>query len=151
MTLTEFQAWVIQNSRWFDGVQPETFESIAEIQRELGCPLSPSMKWLLTERGYSMACGVDSLDESVAVTLRARQSMRLPERYVILNDWQDSGVVFFDFTMINPIGEYKIYWTHAYNLTRLAEGQEIDADIDVFEDYPDWVKYRLEEKISENY
>ena len=99
MTLTEFQSWVEQNAKWFQGVHPETNASIAQAEQQLGHSLPPSLAWLLTKWGYSTACGVDSLADTVATTLRVRKSLGLPERYIVLNDWQDAGIVILDAAM----------------------------------------------------
>src|SRR5690349_4555030 len=96
MTQAEFRSMVVQNSRWFEGVSPETADSIRKAEQQLGCALPSSMKWLLSMWGYSSACGIASLDDTVADTLNARRTLGLEERYIILNNWQDGGYVVMD-------------------------------------------------------
>ena len=151
MTLAEFQSLVQQNAEWFQGVHPETADSIAEAERRIGKALPPSLKWLLVEWGYSAVRGVDSLGDAVADTLRLRESLGLPEQYVILNDWQDRGVVFFDTALQNQEGEHSIYWADTHNIERLCRHEEMDANVDAFPDFPAWIEFRLEEVKSENY
>lgn len=150
MTLMEFQTLVEQNASWFRGVQPETPMSLQAAEQTVGLSLPPSLKWLLSQWGYSSACGVGSLDDAVQATLRCRQALHLPPRYLILNDLGDAGVVFLDTATADIRGECKVYWTGAHNLARLAEGQDIDNDCDVFDDYPAWVLFRLTEAQGEN-
>lgn len=144
MNLQEFQTFAAENREWLEGSNPESEHSIAGAEESLGCRLPPTLKWLLTEYGYSESCGVDSLSGTVEATLRCRESIGLPRRYVVLNDWNDAGVVFLDTDRQGPTGEFPIAWTAAYNLTRLAEGESPDGDVDVFEDYPAWVRDRLD-------
>ena len=144
MSLQEFQAFTAENREWLEGSNPETEQSLVAAEESLGCNLPPTLRWLLTEYGYSDSCGVDSLAGAVEATLRCRDSIGLPRRYVILNDWNDGGVVFFDTEREDPTGEFPIAWTGAHNLNRLATGDASDGDADVFEDYPSWVRDRLD-------
>ena len=152
MKLPEFQSVVAQNAPWFEGVHPETLETLTAAERKIGAVLPPSLKWLLSERGYSSACGIDSLDIAVEVTLRCRKSLQLPERYILLNDWGDAGVVFLDTATANAEGEYKVFLADTHYITRLANGQEVSGDredVDVFSDFPEWIMSRLEDEIQE--
>lgn len=83
MGLAEFQFLVEQNAEWFRGVQHETAKTIADAERQLEIPLPLSLAWLLTAWGYSGACGVDSLQDTVANTLRMRETIQLPVRYIV--------------------------------------------------------------------
>ncbi|MGJ8725019.1 MAG: SMI1/KNR4 family protein [Roseibacillus sp.] len=143
MTLPQFKNFVSENSEWFEGVAPEDAGTIAAAEASLGCRLPPTMTWLLTKVGYSFSAGVDSLADSVEATLRCRKSMFLPNRYVILNDWNDAGVVFFDTETRDSEGEYVIAWTGCYNFGQIANGEAIDEDADIFERYSAWVEGRL--------
>jgi SMI1-KNR4 cell-wall len=137
MDLSTFQSFVRANIDWFRGVNPESPASFDRAQSQLGCLLPDSLKWLLTEFGYSGACGVSSLDEAVIDTLRFRTAIPLPQPYVILNDWGDAGVVCLDSC------NGAVVWTLAHELPRFAAGQEL-GDADTFEDFPAWVVSRLE-------
>ena len=144
MTLAQFQAFVQQNIRWFDGVAPETQESLRSAEHHLGYLLPPSLKWLLSEWGYSEACGIGSLEEAVARTLELRKTIGLPVRYLILNDWGDAGLVYLDAKVIDTNDEYPLYWANGYDVECLAVGKSLSADVDVFEDYPAWTKGQLQ-------
>ena len=149
MNLTELQSLVGQNEEWFAGVHPETSESLLSAEQQLGCRLPASIKWLLSERGYSSACGVGSLDDAVEATLRLRRVLGLSVRYVIINDWEDAGVVYLDTADENRDGECPVYWAATHNINRLAEGKPLDSDVDKYEDYPAWVVNRLEDAKDE--
>jgi hypothetical protein len=127
----------------FRGVNPETPETLAIAEEQLGVTLPSTLKWLLIVHEYSDVCGIDSLDQTVADTLRCRQSMNLPLWYVVLNDWNDAGVVFLDLSSLNSDGECAVRWAGALNLHRLAIGEDMDDDVDNFESYADWVMSRL--------
>ena len=138
MTSDEFRSLVAANPNWFDGVHPETPDSLAEAERHLGISLPPSLKWLLSEHGYSAACGVPNLAESVDVTARCRLSVGLPGRFVVLDDRGDAGVVLLDAS--SPAG--RVIWVGTHDLVKLAAGEAI-VDIDEFDSYADWVAWCL--------
>lgn len=137
MELLAFQSLVRANAEWFRGVNPESHPSLDRVESQLGCPLPDSLKWLLTEYGYSGACGISSLELAVTATLRCRITIPLRQPYVILNDWGDAGVVCLD-SRSGPV-----IWTQAHDLPRLAAGLAL-RDADIFEDFPTWVVSRLE-------
>lgn len=103
------------------------------------------------ERGYSSACGIDNLDEAVEATLRCRENCGLPSRFIVLNDWDDAGVVWMDRGVMDEGGESPIYWGGAHNFGRLGTDEPFDPDVDLFATYPDWVQFRLTEAQSENF
>lgn len=137
MQFLAFQSFVRENAEWFRGVNPESHDSLDRAEAQLSCSLPASLKWLLTEWGYSGACGIGSLADAVTVTIRCRDSFGLPQHYVILNDWGDAGVVCLDSR--NGI----VTWTDAHGLRRLVDGFSPE-DADTFSDYPAWVASRLE-------
>jgi hypothetical protein len=137
MELSAFQSFVRGNAEWFRGVNPESHESLKRAEAQLGCALPTTLKWLLMECGYSGACGISSLDDAVAATLRCRIAISLPQHHVIVNDWSDAGVVYLD----SRSGV--VVWTQAHELPLLARGQT-PHDADIFQDFPAWVVSRLE-------
>jgi hypothetical protein len=54
-------------------------------------------------------------------------------------------VVWMDRSRIDADGESPIYWGGTHNFLRLGTGEPLDADVDVFESYPAWVRFRQEE------
>jgi hypothetical protein len=142
MELSVFQSFVRANAEWFHGVNPESGASLELAERQTGCSLPISLKWLLTEYGYSGPCGISSLTDAVSATVRCRSAISLREPYLILNDWGDAGVVCLD----SQTGI--VVWTHADELPRLSEGRPLH-DADTFEDFPAWVVSRLEAEREE--
>jgi hypothetical protein len=131
---------VSENTAWFRGVAAETAETIAEAERRLGVPLPPSLKWLLTEHGYSSACGVPNLGEAVEMTLACRRSIGLPPRYVVLEDKGDAGVVLLDAGSEGG----RVLWIGAHGVRRLAAGEKVD-DLDEYPEFTAWVLRCLED------
>ena len=138
MELSTFQSFVRANAAWFRGVKPESHASLERAESQLGFPLPVSLKWLLSEYGYSGACGVSSLDDAIVVTLRCRTAISFPKDGMILNDWGDAGVVCLD----SRSGF--VIWTHAHELQRHFGTGHTPLDADTFENFPTWVVSRLE-------
>jgi SMI1-KNR4 cell-wall len=138
VTLDEFQTYVRENATAFAGVHRENSESLAVAERTLGVALPPSLKWLLCEYGYSAGSGIYSLEESVESTLRCRQTIGLPRRYVILEDRGDAGVVLLDSN--SPAG--RVIWLASHAVSTLAIAEPI-VDIDEFPNYATWAAYCL--------
>jgi hypothetical protein len=138
MDLSTFQSFVQKNAEWFRGVHPESPASLLDAESRLGCMLPESLKWLLSEWGYSAPCGIGALNEAVDATMTSRAVIRLPHHYVIINDWGDGGVVYLD-TQTGVI-----YWGDAADLHGIADGALPHSDSSTYEDYPAWVLSRLE-------
>ncbi|HBJ87368.1 MAG TPA: hypothetical protein DDZ88_26625 [Verrucomicrobiales bacterium] len=136
MEFSAFQSFVRENAEWFRGVHAESLASLERAEAELDCTLPASLRWLLTEWGYSGACGISSLSETVSVTLRCRGTLGLPKPYVVLNDWGDAGVVYLD------TRSGTVTWTDTHGLQRLVD-RLTPEDADTFPDYPAWAASRL--------
>ena len=143
MNLNEFKEFVALNKKWFDGVHPVTENELSNYEEMLGFMIPDSLKWLLSTFGYSDACGIDSIDESVQQTLGCRNSMNLPNNVLILNDWGDAGIVFCIADNAQD-GEYDIIWSDTSELYKLAEGENLSQEVDRFKNYPAWTVNRLE-------
>lgn len=137
MEFSAFQSFVEVNADWFRGVHLESPASLDQAEFQLGFTLPDSMKWLLSVWGYSRACGIGSLRDAVATTLRCRNVIHLPLHQMILEDRGDAGVVCLD----SRTGG--IVWLGAHELERFMEGHAI-SDADSFEDFPAWVLSCLE-------
>lgn len=138
MQSDEFAALVEANAAWFSGTNPESTESLALAESRLGVSLPETMKWLLRRYGYSLACGLDNLEDSVAATLMLRERVSLPHHVILLNDWGDAGVVLLDSRAQDGV----VIWTSSQNLHRLIAGEPLH-DADVFGSYAMWVVDRL--------
>ena len=142
MNLQEFQFYTRQNLHFLKGVFPETLQSLMSYEDKLGFSLPRSMKWLLSEYGYSMACGVESLEDSVAITLDCRRTISLPENILIINDWNDGGLVFMIVDQ-SPQNEYPVIWSDTSDIYTLIEGKPLPSDVSKFESFPLWVVDRV--------
>ena len=96
MTTAEFQEFVRQRADRFRGSAPESAESLGKVEQELGVSLPRSLKWLLSEYGYSQSAGVSNVDDSVHLSRHVRELYGVPDRYVILEDWDDGGLLVVD-------------------------------------------------------
>ena len=57
----------------------------------------------------------------------------------------------FDTATPKQENEYSVFWTGTQNVHRLAIGEAMDDDVEVFPDYAAWAVFRLEEaKAEEN-
>lgn len=140
MTQRELETLVSSNARWFAGVHRETGESLLAAEGTLGVTLPLALKWLLSMHGYSDACGIPSLAESVEKTLRCRNSTGLPHRYVVLDDRGDAGAVLLDTESTTG----RVIWIGTHAFSTLADSEPTD-DIDEFADYGSWVAHCLED------
>jgi hypothetical protein len=144
MELLAFQQLVRANESRLRGVHPETPEAFEAYEQQLGFQLPPSMKWLLSEYGYTRACGVDNLEESVELTLRCRRDIRLPGDVLLVNDWNDGGLVFC-LVDGHPDYEYEFVWADTADIYAQIEGRQLPNDVGRYPSYSEWVKDRLED------
>jgi hypothetical protein len=82
----------------------------------------------LREFGYWHATGIGSLDESVKTTLAAREDAGLPDRYLVLYDHQDAGVVLIDTELdVDEVGPPVYYLGWEDIPERIAEGTSFQS------------------------
>ena len=143
MDFREFEAFVQDNMDLLQGVHPESADDLAKYEAALGFPLPQSMKWLLSTHGYSMACGVENLDGSVKATEECRKNIHLPKNVLIINDWNDGGVV-FAIADAQPEAEYEIVWGDASDLYQLSEGKPMPEGNERFKGFAEWVADRVQ-------
>jgi hypothetical protein len=148
MDLVAFQQLVRDHEHRLRGVHPETAEALEEYERDLGFPLPPSMKWLLSEYGYTMSSGVDNLEESVALTIRCRRDIRLPDDILLVNDWNDGGLVF---CLVDDRDdhEYEFIWSDTADIYALIDGKPLPDDVSRYPSFGEWVQDRLVETEDE--
>jgi hypothetical protein len=143
MKLAEFHTFVAEHAEWFRGGPRETPASLADAEKEMAVDLPDSLKWLLSTWGYSESCGLPSLQDAVEATLRCRARIGLPDRYVILDDRSDAGVVFLDVGASSDREACPIYWVGSHNVSRLAQNTPMDSDCDSFAGFSEWVASEL--------
>ena len=143
MTLTSFKAFVASNISFYAGISRETDASIKHAEAALALTLPQSMTWLLIEHGYSFACGVDALDDTVKTTVRCRSKYSLPDGLAILNDWNDAGIVLLDTRKANFNSDCIIYWADSSIISNLHERLQDPKLAQAFAGFAEWSIDRL--------
>ena len=149
MNIEEFKIFVSKNEKWFEGVNPETSEQLSYYEKQLGFLLPESLKWLLSSHGYSSPCGIDNLEESIKKTLELRESIKLLNDILVINDWGDAGLV-FSIGNDPSKSEHEIIWANTADIYNLIEGKPLPKEADHFKNYPLWVFERLEDEKEES-
>lgn len=107
--MTPFEQFVEANARWFRGHLPESESSLDAAEQSLGVAIPQQIRWLLRDFGYWHATGISSLGEMISSTHTAREHLKLPARFLVLEDNQDGGVILLD-TIADPTtGQCKVY------------------------------------------
>lgn len=139
VTFQEFKNFVADNIDWFRGRLPETDLSLQHVEQTLGVSLPVSVKWLLKEHGYWYGTGVSSLSKAVQDTLDARLHLGLPQRFVVLDNFDDGGVILIDTDEETSAGEFTTYWMAPEDLGNPPQ-LEGNTRYDSFGDYvKDWL------------
>jgi hypothetical protein len=141
VNLADFKMLVASNDRRYRGVRPHSEQEFAAMEARIGYRFPESIRWLLSTHGYGDATGIDNLDESVAATLRCRQTIGLPANWLILNDWQDAGVVLLD------LDSSRICWCDSNALPRSGTHQ-LPAAADWYGDFAEWSLFRLQQAME---
>jgi len=113
---------------------------VAEAERRLGLSLPAPLKWLLCEHGYSAACGIANLGETVRMTLAGRESIGLSTRHVILEAKGDAGVVLLDAGSASG----RVLWVGAHATRGWMAGERVE-DLDEYPEFSSWVLRCLED------
>ncbi len=142
MDFNAFCNFVEANIDWFRGRLPESDATLAGYEADLGCGLPNSIKWLLTTYGYWHATGIPNLSESVTLTLDLRQSIALPNNFLILADHGDGGVIVLDVSSPTLDGEFTIHDVDAAALHDL-DSQPFEPDV-VYDSFGRYVESLLE-------
>ena len=143
MNMIDFKSFVQSNADLLHGVHPESQESLEKCEAALGFSLPDSMKCLLSTHGYSPACGVDNIEDSVQITLDCRASIHLPKNVLIINDSNDGGVV-YAIADETPLAEYATIWGDACDLHDLGEGKPLPENNERFQSFAAWIVDRVQ-------
>lgn len=143
MQLDEFKQLVADHQPQYLGVRPHSESELTKMEGKLGFAFPESVRWLLKSHGYGEATGIGSLDESVQTTLACRNTIGLPQRWLILNDWGDAGVVMLD------SATSRVCWCASHDVERIAHDGVPLTTADWYESFGDWSKSRLEEALEE--
>lgn len=143
MLFHEFEIFVQNNIDLLSGVHPELQVDIEKYEASLGFSLPKSMKWLLSTHGYSRACGVENIEDSIKLTEDCRVSINLPKNILIINDWNDGGVV-FAIANNESDADYEIVWADAADLCEFSKGEPIPKENERFKNFAAWVADRVQ-------
>ena len=138
MSIDRLKELVSQNRVWFEGTAHESESELAGYETTLGTPLPESIRWILSNHGYSHPCGVPSLNEAVRATLLCRDQLSLPVHYLILEDRGDAGII------VMNLDSGVVLWLGSYQVADLAIGEPVLESEYVFPDFAAWVEYCLE-------
>lgn len=134
--MSAFRDFVTENFRWFSGRLPETEESMAIAEHQLGVRLPDDLRWLLITYGYSYATGISNLRGTVKDTLEARQRLKLPTRFVILeNNGYETDAILLDTTPDTNTGE-----NHVHFVAWECVDSEVGSDTITFQSYLDYTR-----------
>lgn len=89
-----------------------------------------------------MACGVENLEGSVRLTTECRETIHLPKNILIMNDWNDGGVV-FAVAGEEPDGEYGFIWGDVADLHALSKGAGLPEGCERFRGFAEWIVDRV--------
>lgn len=137
MTLERMMAIYDGNRARLRGVHPETAQSFKVAESQLGSKLPDSMKWLLSTHGYSQACGIPSLDESVAETLVLWRGNFVPRGWMMLENRGDGGVVLMN------LKTEQVIVMEFHEVEDFAVSQVAPPGASVYSSYADWVQAEL--------
>lgn len=137
--MESLRQFVEQNRRWFAGRGHETDESLNAAEKALGISLPGEIRWLLKEYGYWHATGISSLEESVADTRAARESLGLPHRFVVLDNYQDGGGILIDTESADGADDHLVY-----NVGWESIPNDTICDELVFPSYLEYVRDQLQ-------
>ena len=107
--MKDFRRFIEDNLKWFEGSGHETDATLDEAERRLSVKFPEEVRWLLKTYGYGPATGICSLEDTVADTLAAREHLALPDRYIVLYDHQDGGVILLDTEPDPASGQHRVY------------------------------------------
>ncbi|MCL1132544.1 SMI1/KNR4 family protein [Shewanella sairae] len=145
--MTSLREVVESNRSYFEGDTFETKQSLLKAEVTLGVNLPEELKWLLINVGYGECSVLSSLEDSVSDTIRFRNSAKLPSKFIVLEDLNDSGVVVLNTASDN--GE--VTWLTAHETSKLADIHPLNlTDADYYPSLSEWLIFKLDVKVEES-
>jgi hypothetical protein len=138
MQLTEFQHYIKQRGIRFHNDVRLTELELERAEQTLQRRFPATFSWLGLTHGFARASGTSSLDMIVEATLRWRER-KIPQHLIVLHDWGDAGIVYLDYAVCTENNDPFIFATSLDNFNRLAEGEDMNGDIDGYTNYALWV------------
>ncbi|HET6777523.1 MAG TPA: hypothetical protein VFH26_01405, partial [Gemmatimonadales bacterium] len=98
------------------------------------------LRWLVSEYGYSLCSGVTNVPASGYLTRVVREQFGVPSRFVVLEDWDDGGLLVVDTGEETSPGEHPVYaWIEVGDL----EPGQHPPDSARFVSFGAYVEYQL--------
>lgn len=139
MTFDQFRDFIAANIDWFRGRLSETDSSLERVEEILGVTLPVSLKWLLKLHGYWHGTGVSNLADTVKDTLAARSHLGLPNNYVVLENFDDGGLILIDTGDSASNDDAPVYWI---GMEDLGNPPHLEGNTK-WNSFGDYVKSRL--------
>jgi hypothetical protein len=118
----------------------ESEETLARLEQQLGASLPRSVRWLLSQYGYSECAGISNVHDCVSLTRVVRELYRADQRYVVLEDWDDGGLLVVDTGVETSPGQNPVYaWVEVGDLEPGREPPESAR----FASFGAYVEYRF--------
>jgi hypothetical protein len=138
MQLTEFQHYIQQQKIRFNNDVRVTEAELERAEQILQRRFPATFRWLGLTYGFARASGTSSLEMMVEATQRWRKR-KIPQHLIVLHDWGEAGIVYFDYALCTENNDPFIFTTSLDNFNRLADGEDMDGDIDGYTNYALWV------------
>lgn len=135
------QKLAAENRKYTSGSLKESDASLKGVETSLQIKLPEDVRWYLKECGYGECHAISNIQSTVSDTLRFRQAVSLPNRFVVIEDRNDAGAILLD----TDSSSGSVLWVDTNALPRIASNQLSQSDHDIFPNFVSWVSYCLDE------
>jgi len=138
--VSHLDAVVARYAKLFDGSVPrETTARLDNVEKELSVILPVDLKDLLLRYGYG-STAVPNISTAVKDTRRFRSAVDLPDRYVVLDDMNDGGVVLLD----TQSADGPVLWVDSHAVGKLRSNNLSQSEHDLFPSFVSWLERCLD-------
>jgi hypothetical protein len=137
--MKSLQELVVDNPGVFRGAVRESERALSELESRLEVSLPADVKWFWLNCGDGGSGAAPSAETSVTDTLRYREAVALPHKYVVLEDRNDAGTVFLDTTT------GAVAWVDSHATAGFADGSALATEYDCFPSFAAWVEDCIEQ------
>lgn len=123
----------------FFGAILESEKTLSKLEGRLGVSLPTDVRWFWLNCGSGCSGAAPNAQTSIADTLRYREAIVLPSRYIVLEDRQDAGSVFLDTT------SGSVAWIDFHAVSAFATGSASSNEYDEFHSFFAWVEDCLQQ------
>ena len=130
---------VSANPEIFTGAVREDENTLSQVESSLGLQLPEDIKWFWLYCGSGLSGAASNAETSISDTLRYREAVGLPSKYLVLEDRNDAGSVFLDTT------NGKVSWVDAHAIHAFVDGTAKTTEYDTFQTFASWVEDCIEQ------